>query len=98
MLEIPVARSITPLTTFFSLIQLAAKRAEALVPTASQAFMSTLSGGIFPTRKVSLRPEKAASAGDVVQEMQAIERETYKRNAIVSRLGNIADVVSMVSL
>ena len=79
--------------TCSTISQLAAKHAEAQKPPTNHAFLSTLSGGTFSTTKKSLRPEK-----EVANDYQTMEREMYKRNAMVSRLGNVADVVVMLSM
>ncbi|ORY84079.1 hypothetical protein BCR35DRAFT_303129 [Leucosporidium creatinivorum] len=72
--------------------RLLAKKAAATAPSTNHAFLSTLSG-TFATSKKSLKPEKTAAT-----DHQTIEKEMYKRNAMVSRLGNVADVVVMLSL
>lgn len=69
---------------------LAKQAAAASAPSTNHAF---LSGATFPTSKKSLKPEKAAAT-----DHQTIEKEMYKRNAMISRLGNVADVVVMLSL
>jgi hypothetical protein len=79
------------LTLPLSELQLAAKNAEARRPATNHAFLSTLSDG-GSSAKRSLKPDKG------INMMYTVEKEMYKRNAMVSRLGNVADVVSMLSL
>ncbi|KAK4048274.1 hypothetical protein OIO90_005893 [Microbotryomycetes sp. JL221] len=79
--------------------RLAVKFAEAQKPLANHAFLSNLSGDTFTSTKKSLRHERSIKDQiDQQQDWKSIKRETFKRNAMISRLGNIADVVIMLSL
>ncbi|KAM0791545.1 hypothetical protein ACM66B_005993 [Microbotryomycetes sp. NB124-2] len=81
--------------------RLAAKHAEAQKPLANHAFLSSLSSDTFKSTKKSLRSESSKPVSGeqaAAREWQTVEKETYKRNAMVSRLGNVADVVVMLSL
>ncbi|KAK4047122.1 hypothetical protein OIV83_005574 [Microbotryomycetes sp. JL201] len=81
--------------------RLAAKYADAQKPIANHAFLSSLSGDGFKSTKKSLRSESSKPVSGeqaAAREWQTVEKETYKRNAMVSRLGNVADVVVLLSL
>ncbi|SCZ88231.1 BZ3500_MvSof-1268-A1-R1_Chr2-1g04274 [Microbotryum saponariae] len=71
--------------------RLAAKHAESLLPSTNQAFLSSIAEAASPSK--SLKRQRKGEA----EEAWSVEKDIYKRNAIISRLGNIADVVAMFS-